>query len=45
MIVPHPEWWLLAVCAVLPWIGPWRVALAAVRAIGNSAHATASSPR
>ncbi len=24
MIVPHPEWWLLAVCAVLPWIGPWR---------------------
>lgn len=24
MMIPHPEWWLLAVCALFPWLGPWR---------------------
>ena len=24
MITTYPWWWLLTVCAVLPWYGPWR---------------------
>ncbi len=24
MMTLHPWWWILALCALLPWIGPWR---------------------
>ena len=24
MMTLHPWWWIVALCALLPWIGPWR---------------------